>query len=287
MNLGFVLQPTGPGLLCAAAAVAVGAPIFSDGLRAVRLRRHLSRLRSANLSECPAGFVHVQGKVSLESPMFAPLSGRPCAGFRLEVRSSASPSPRWVDERRSFLVTNGTREARVLEQGASWELSVSAERDIAPDQPLSDHLSALLGDIPEVTWAKSTGATLHLVERALVAGAECHVVGHARPASAMWNEAAEAETETVLLRTGTDDAAAEEISVPGGRSVTRASTPEVCIGSGEHLDFLLVTDRDPDPRRLSLPAWRMAGAAAGPALSLAGLSYLAGALDWVRALGQP
>ena len=281
MSVGFQLHPTGPGLLCAAAAVAAGAPLFSDGLRALRLRRSLANLRSTSLDQSPSGFVHLNGRVALESPLFAPLSSRPCAGFRLEVRASGSPSMRFVEEHRRFLLVEAGRSARVMEQNARWELSVSAERDIAPDDSLSEHLTALIQRVPEMIWARSAGATLHLVERALCAGAECHVIGQARAGRVV-----ELEPEVEWQRTGTDDLPGVAMIPAGGAAGAHSTTePDVWIGNGE--DSLLVTDQRPDPRHLSIPAWRVLGAVAGPVLSLTGLAYLANALDALRSLGNP
>jgi hypothetical protein len=278
MTLGLDLHPTAPGLMCAAASLIAGAPLFSDGMRAVRLRRRLERLRTAPLSEWPSGFVHVRGRVALESPMFAPLSGKPCAGWRLELRSSSPRTLACLDERRAFQLIDGTVLARVVEHGATWELAVSAERDIAHDEPVSAHIEALLLRAPEVAWARRAGATLHVVERALMAGAECHVIG-----TAQHSRMRSAEMDDEWLRTGTDDGPIERIHLASKHEYE--IEPDLRISSGEHLDFLLVTDREPSAARLSLPAWRMLGAAAGPAMGLAGLTYLASAFDWLRGQG--
>jgi len=283
MNLGFEIHPTGPGLACAAVAVAAGAPLFSDGLRALRLRRGLATLEPVRVDRTVTGLVHLFGRVALESPLFAPLSGRPCAGFRLEVRAVGLPTLGATEERRRFTLVDGDKTARVLEQRGRWELSATAERDVAPGESLSDYLIALVHRIPEMTWARSSGATLHLVERALLAGTDCHVIGLARRGRAQ-----EVEAELELTRTGTDDVAwpsttASQVAASHGREVE----PDLWVGSGDHLDFLYVTDRKPDQRHLGLPAWRVVGTVVGPALSLAGLSYLAGALDSLRAMGNP
>jgi hypothetical protein len=282
MHVALEIHPTGPGLLCAAAAVAAGAPLFSDALRALRLRRTLASLRAAKLEDAPSGFVHLSGRVALESPLFAPLSGRRCAAFGLEVRTSGAAALRSIEDRRHFWLIDGARSARVMSEPARWELGVSAERDVAHGDTLSEHLTALLEGVPEAVWARGAGATLHLVERALLAGTECHVIGFARHA-----RATEAESESEWVRTGTDD-----VALPAGTNAGQAAgidtlaEPELCIGSGEPFDFVLVSDRPPDLRQLGVPAWRLAGLVAGPALSLAGLSYLAGALDTLRALGN-
>ncbi len=292
MDPVFQLHPTGPGLVLAAAAVVLGAPLFSDGLRALRLRREFSRLRDAELGESPFGFLHVSGIVMLESPMFAPLSGLPCAGYRLEVRGIGSPIVKMVDEHRLFSITDGSATARVTDTGAQWQLPVTGEREIVPDQPLTEHLATLLKRAPEALWLRRTGGTLHLVERALPAGAVCHVVGYARHSRPL-----ESEAELEWRRTGTDDA--PSVTLAAGAAVARGAAvaashgprgashePDVWIGSGEHLDFLLVSDRPPQPAQLRIPTHRVLGVAIGPVLSMAGLIYLASAADFLRSIGR-
>jgi hypothetical protein len=88
------------------------------------------------------------------------------------------------------------------------------------------------------------------------------------------------ETATVeWIRTGTD--AAAMAPAPLRRD------PDLWIGGGDHLDFLLVSDRAPRPQDLRIPASRAIGIAIGPALSLAGMLYLASAADFLRAMGRP
>jgi len=277
MSPGLELYPNGAGMLLAAAAVVTGAPLFSDGLRALRLRRHFAALRHPPLDEAPTGFVHLHGTVAPESPMFAPLSGSPCAGFRLEVNPVGSPITRVLSEHRRFRIAAGGVAASVRETGARWDLAVTAERTIAGDEPLSERLAGLIERIPEAMMARRRGHPLHLVERALRVGSECHVVGQARHARPI---EIESEPELEYERTGTDDA-------PYGVSVRVLATrgePDLWIGGGEHLDFLLVSDRAPTPARLAPPAYRVLGIALGPAFSLAGLVYLASALEAMRAL---
>jgi len=83
-----------------------------------------------------------------------------------------------------------------------------------------------------------------------------------------------------LVRTGTDGAL--DVAVAS----SAAQVCELWLGPGEFLDFLLVSDRAPVARDLSVPAWRALGAFAGPALSLLGLLYLAAAADHLRVLGR-
>ena len=52
----------------------------------------------------------------------------------------------------------------------------------------------------------------------------------------------------------------------------------------EALGYLLVSDRPPEARHLTVPALRVAGLALGPLLSLAGLLYLVLAADRLRDL---
>ena len=186
-----------------------------------------------------------------------------------------------TEERRRFLLTDGEHRARVLEQRGRWELSVTAERDVAPGDALSDYLTALIHRLPEMNWARGIGATLHVVERALIAGAECHVIGFARRGRTQ-----EVEAELELARTGTDAAWPAPVALSGSAASDGSTEPDLWVGSGDHLDFMFVTDHRPDLRRLALPAWRVLGTVVGPALSLSGLCYLAGALDTLRAMGN-
>jgi hypothetical protein len=93
--------------------------------------------------------------------------------------------------------------------------------------------------------------------------------------------------EIRLARTGTDDAAVSVIAA--GTSFDRAgagSEPALAFHPGEHLDFLLVSDREPAPERLRVSPMRVAGVVAGPALSMIGLFYLAAVADLLRAAGR-
>ena len=324
--MGLNIHPSGPGLVCAAAAVVAGAPLFSHGLRAFRLRRQMATLRLAELAECPLGLVHVRGRVALEEPLVAPLSGLRCARFRLEVRSAGASTFERVDQGRPFLVTDGTTSIRVHDRRARLEFQAVKQRELRADEEVDEALSTLLAHASEAAWARSAGATLHLVERALVEGADCHVIGVARSAPLV-HAASQSEVvtpdEVEWLRTGTDDVAwhgngtvngsarassphlvttssvetradhelsvdeapANRLQLVGARPAERAA-PRLWMGGDAH-EFLYISDAAPDLAHLSPSVWHTLGAYIGPAISLAGLSYLAGALDTLRSLGRP
>jgi len=283
--------PSPLGLGLAAVAVVLGAPLFSDGLRALRLRRHLRGLRETGLEASTQGFVHTSGRVALESPMFSPLGGEPCAGFQLEIAAEGRPVRRQIEVRRAFRIVDRGVTALVPAAGGTWRLAPTGTRRIAADEPMSAHLAALFDTLPEVAWLRRGGVALQITERALLAGYECHVVGSARATAAVaYAEAAE------MLRTGTDEeivttddllaVAAEPVRVRGRSGRVPPREPEVTISTGEHLDFLLVASRAPAAAELHVPAWRPAGVVVGPALTLAGMFYLAAAADFVRAAGR-
>ena len=158
------LHPTAAGTVIAALALAAGAPLFSDGLRALRLRRRFRDLGVTALDARPGGTVHARGRVALESPLFAPLSGRPCAGFRLEVSSARHPAPSRVEVWRDFTLVDGASRAHVMGQAAEWDLMVTAWRDVGAAEPLSENVRALLARVPESGWLRGAGAPVHLVE---------------------------------------------------------------------------------------------------------------------------
>jgi len=275
MDLAQLVHPTAGGLACAIGAVVAGAPIFSDGVRSLRLRRHVAGLAERPLTADLTGFAHVSGTVTLESPMFTPLSSTPCAGFQLEVHAVGALVVKIVEERRAFRVTGRDASARLDPGDGCWSLSATAERDVAAHEPLTENLARLLERVPEALWWRRAGGRLRLVERALLAGSPCHVVGFARRPHPL-----ELPVDLEVVRTGTD-AAFDVVS-----AAAAADAPGLWLGPGEFLDFLLVSDRAPAPRDLAVPAWRALGAFVGPALSLLGLFYLAAAADQLRALGR-
>jgi hypothetical protein len=275
MDLTQLVHPTAGGLACAIGAVVAGAPIFSDGLRTLRLRQHVAGLAERPLTADLTGFVHVSGTVAVESPLFTPLSSTPCAGFQLEFHAVGAPVVRIVEERRAFRVSGREASARLDPADGGWSLSATAERDVAADEPLTENLVRLLERAPEALWWRRAGGRLRLVERALRAGSPCHVVGFARCPHPL-----QVPADLEVVRTGTD--AAFDVMT----TVAAPGAPVLWLGPGEFLDYLLVSDREPTARDLAVPAWRVLGAFAGPVLSLLGLVYLAAAADHLRALGR-
>lgn len=267
--------PTLAGVLVAAAAVAIGAPLFGAGLRALRLRRVLGRVRPARLEEAEPGVVQAQGRVALESPLFAPLSGQRCAGFRLEAEGVDVPASRAIEDLRPFRLVGGGTVARVASTAARWDMPVTAERILEPDEPLTERLLALLSEMPEAAWLRQSGRRIRLIERALLSGAECHVIGQlARVGQVEWRE------EVLLGRTGTDD---QPITI-GTLIAETGDAPSAWIGPVDRTDWMHVSGAPVDPVSLRTPLRNLAALAAGPLLGLLGLLYLAAAADHWRAL---
>lgn len=258
-----LLLGAGPaGMLTAVACVVAGGPWFADGLRAVRQRRVFAALRRRGAGALRSGLVLVRGRVALESPLFAPLSQRPCAGFVLDVRAADGSLAGSVRETRSFRLETEQGDARVDGHDAHLVLSISQERRVESAAELSANVAALLDRTAELRWLKSRGGALLLVERVLLADAEGFAVGVAQRTSAV----AEAAESVTLARTGTDDVAVSE-------PVATASSWRLV--APQPLDHCVVSDREPEPMRLAPPRWRTLGALLGPALALAGLLELA------------
>jgi len=261
-------------MLVAIACVVAGGPWFADGLRALRLRRLLARLRERPLDADCAGLVQVRGQVALESPLFAPLSSRRCAGFVLDVHGVGIHVGGQVRELREFQLHSPDGSARVEALGGRWQLPVTAEREFGPGEPLTENLATLFERSAELRWLKGRGVKLRVVERALESGATASVIGFARAGMAVPVAGID------LARTGTDgNVVLQEI-------VSERVAPSLHIGPADTLDLLVVGDRLPEPRRLEPPRWRTLGAILGPALCLAGLLYLAHAAGQSMA-GRP
>lgn len=268
-------EPTLAGSAFAALGVAGGAPWFSDGLRALRLRRHLDRLSERPLAQMPTGFVQVRGRVTLDSPLFGPVSGKPCAGYRLVVRVPGAARGAQIDEHRTFRLVAEHVAARVRVEHAHWAVAATAERHVPAGEALGSGLEALIERSPEARWARATGRALSITEHALLAGSEGHVIGHAQTARPF-----ELPAELEWARTGTDDQAA---LAGHGRP---GSEPDLWVDAGGHLEFLVVADQPPVPRAFRVSPLRLIGVVAGPILSLAGLLYLANAADRLQSLGR-
>jgi hypothetical protein len=273
MLAGFQILPTPAGVALAALAVVLGAPVFAEGLRVARLIGSLRRLAKHSLGEAPGGLAHVAGRVTLESPLFSPLSGNACAAYRLEVTGQNGAVSCSTSELRPFRILDGNVVGRVRPDRGELDIAVTGTRDVRAEEQLSENLASILGRMPEAQWLRRTGGTLRITEYALVAGSFCHVVGHVRRG----REAVLREEE--LAATGTDGATVS--------SVTSVSAePEVWIDDGDSARFLIVADHAPEDRQLQVPRWRALGLVAGPVCTLFGLIYLANLADHLRAAGR-
>jgi hypothetical protein len=308
------LQPTVAGAAFAALAVAGGAPWFSDGLRTLRLRRQFQNLSERPLDQEPVGFVHTRGRVLLDSPLFSPLTGKPCAGYRLELQGGTGGRTTVAEERRPFRIVSGSTSARVMAGSARWVVSETGRREVEPDEPLSENLEALLKRCAEFAVLRQRHIPMVLTERALFSGAEGHVVGYARHARPY-----EVPPELELMRTGTDDVVqmvtgraqeAVDFEADGYEFAPEPETPRparstgpfgierrapgrpfpgdvnLWVDGGGLLDFVLISDGPPAGQDLVVSRWRQLGLMLGPALSMSGLLYLAHAADQLRNQGR-
>lgn len=264
----FEVPVSAAGLLLAAASVVAGAPWFADGLRCLRARRALAGVRPESFAAAPRGLAELRGRVELESPLFSPLSARPCAGYVLEVRGVGTRIGGEVSEVRPFRLADGEVRARIEAATVAWQLGVTAEREVAAGASIPERIRALIDRHPDLRWLRAQGGALRLVERALCSGVECHVLGELRQMRVSSDR-----SEVVTARTGTDD----------GFTSSTVRTVEVSVSSrviaSDLLDRLVIADRDVDVTRLAPAAWRTSGALLGPSLCLAGLVYLAHAAD--------
>ena len=266
------------GLLVATAAVIAGAPLFAAGRRTYRLRHALEGLSERPLGSDAAGLVLVRGTVALESPGFAPLSGKPCAGWTLEAKGDGMRVGGSVHELRPFRLVGPEVSARVVPDRARWLGPVTSERTFSATETLPGRLADLLDRSAEVRWLRDRRVPLELVERALEVGAHVFVTGVARAARAP--AIVESVESLELAATGTDGAGFEygyghKSDFAASGRVGRTAHPELWIEAAEPFERVLVSGAVPSRGTLSPPAWRLALLVLGPLLTLAGLLYLA------------
>jgi hypothetical protein len=269
MTVPFFVPVTPAAMLAAVGCVIAGGPWFADGLRALRQRRALAELRAGRDTPLGEGPVTARGTVVLASPLFAPLSGRPCAGYELELGSLSTTLVGRVSDTRAFRLATPDGIAEIDAAGGRWELSVSMERTIGSVSELSENLAIQLSSTPELRWLVQRGGPLVLRERALLAGAPAVVLGVAKPVTVPMLVHTTAELE----RTGTDDSA-WIVNAPASAAPSSA-TPSWSIGAAEPFGHCIVCDGAPDSGPVAPAAWRLLGTVLGPALSLAGLLMLA------------
>jgi hypothetical protein len=256
-------------MLASVACVVAGGPLFAGGLRALRLRRLLSGLLPSASAPGSLGFVRLSGHVALESPLFSPLSQRPCAGYQLEVRAADGSVAGRVGEHRGFKLVSDGCDAFVEAAGGEWDMPVTAERAVAAGEQVSANMAALLDRDVTLRWLRAHRAPMRIVERSVEAGTHVEVLGHARAAEA----GTIIEDGEMLAATGTDGAA---FAAALSRTAER---PSLRIAAADPLDLRVIATGDADPMRLAPPRWRTLGAVLGPILSLAGLLYLAHAAE--------
>jgi hypothetical protein len=268
----FVSLPVTPGGVLAAAACAVaGAPLFARGLRAFRLGRRLDGLSERPLAEDAGGLVRARGRVALESPLFAPLSGTPCAGFQLEVRGARSKVGGTIRDQRAFRLQSGDASALVPQADCDWHAPVTAERELAATEAVSERLATLLDSCNEVRWLRERGVALQVVERALEAGRIVSVVG-----VATHERIAVAAEDAQLAATGTDGGGFQGSRMLPGPDFDRY---ELRIGTDDTFPRVQVL-ADPPEQPLARPSrWENAWLAFGPALTILALLYLARAAE--------
>jgi hypothetical protein len=260
------VNPTIAGAFVSAALALGGAPLFREGLHALRVTRKTKSLVERPLADLPAGFTGVVGTVALDSPLFSPITHQPCAGFRLTIAAEGQGKIATSEEHSAFRVVTGRTIAHVAGPAAFWRLTAGVQRDLKPDDTPSENLRRLLERSPEVCRLRRAGATLLLTEHLLAAGAQCHVVGHIRRSSR------HKVAETELQRTGTDDAVAAPSEAPEPHLLGH---PNLWIDGGSSVECLIVSDRPIAGVRLRHTRWQMAGLVAGPLLTLTGLIMLA------------
>jgi hypothetical protein len=271
MDLSAFLPLTPGGVLFAAMAVVAGAPLFARGRRAYLRRQSLRDLAERPLTEDTLGLARVRGRVVLEGPLFAPLSGTPCAGFQLEVRGEGSSIGGTIRDMRPFRLQSGDTSAIVPSEDSDWFTPVTAQREIATGAQVPERLATLLDSNNDVRWLRERGVVLHVVERALEAGRVVSVVGVTQH-----ERVTVFEEDVELLATGTDGGGFQGPRLVPGPPL---DTYELRFGTDDTFDRVQVFADPPDAKVPQPAPWTDLLLIVGPAISLAGLLYLARAAE--------
>lgn len=143
------------------------------------------RTAAGSLGQTDAGVVDVRGRVHLETPITAPLSGKSCAQWQLVVSRAPAKAGQTKDgladlvvlhDARPFWVDDGTGRVRVSVQGKAIPLS-EVKAHSQPLVKLTTTLDALLSarlHVPAAAWCHQRDVTV--VESALFAGDEVSLI---------------------------------------------------------------------------------------------------------------
>lgn len=208
-SLSTVLEP----LVLAALGVVAGAWLVRSGVRALQRVSAWRGIAPQGLTPDAVGRVAAQGRVALEGPVFAPLSGRPCAGFVLEVAGQGLRVGHTVRQTRPFRLVNGEVAARVVDDRVQLRTGVTAERIVQPGEAMPAGLQWLEEASAELRWLRDRERPLHLVERALLVDQDVVVRGFVRPSNVAGTIAPTMVSAPTLARTGTDDVAWDATTV--------------------------------------------------------------------------
>ncbi len=182
-----------------------------------------------------------------------------------------------VRDLRQFRLEGELASALVSPVNSEWHLPVTGRRIVAAGEKLPERLRTLLESRAEIRWLLERGVALEVVERSLCAGAEVSVLAMAQ------TERAQAfMVEEELAATGTDGAFSGPRLVPG----PDPEGPQLKLVSGSDLERGHVFADPADARHEGPPAWQVLLLFLGPALSFAGLLYLAQLAEPFRRLQQ-
>ena len=122
--------------LMAAAFILIGGLVFVLGFRSMRRRRLIRDTPRSKIRSMAMGLVEIHGQAALDEPLTAPISGTPCAYWKLEIeeyrRQSNSKGKgstyQWVasgggERHRPFFAEDDTGRVRVEPEGAEFLLA--------------------------------------------------------------------------------------------------------------------------------------------------------------------
>lgn len=188
----------------ASLGVVGGCLLAHHGLRALRTVTAWRSIRPGALVPQAAGPVAARGRVALEGPLFAPLSGRPCAGFELEVVGQSVRLGHTVRQSRPFRLVNADVAARVVDDRMVLRTSVTAERVLQPGEAMPAGLQWLEDASVEMRWLRDRAMPLRLTERALFVDHEVVVLASARASNVVGSIQPVREEAIARAATGTD-----------------------------------------------------------------------------------
>ncbi len=268
----------------AAMALCAGPVMFARGFSALRMRRLIRNTPTARIRSLAMGLVEINGAVLERSLVKAPLSGRECAYWEVDISILMGRRGHRIVHRRNsgnpFYVDDGTGVVMVYPAGSVCKTQAGSE-ETCHGLFMPDVYARYMAE--QGLWQRHLWriGAVRFRERTLEEGQRVYVLGTAVPraqsrdVSVPFEHPAWSSEEPELRATGTDGAAVGPRRTPRGPQRVKALHEQITavIRRGEHDTTFVISTESELALEISYGASTLLNLFGGPLLTIMGLGY--------------